>query len=182
MKKVFLIAVLICGVTLSAQSQEFKPFRVDMGVGYGLPFSDGLDGGVQFYLEPKYEVVPQIAVGFRWEGSMFAGVEEAGLSADFKLSSSYLATCDYYFTNNTFRPFAGIGLGVYNIGGASIKVADQEIDVEGKSNFGAGIRAGFDASHFRLALSYNYGGKTADDETFHFFGATVGFYIGGGKK
>ncbi|MDR0753945.1 MAG: porin family protein [Prevotellaceae bacterium] len=181
MKKLLFIAVLICGVALSAQSQEFKPFRVDAGIGYALPFSDALDGGIQFYLEPKYEVAPQIAVGLRWEGSLFAGVEQEGQSVDVKLSSAYMVTGDYYFNNNKFRPFAGLGLGLYSIGAASVTVNDQTVEGEAKNNFGAMIRAGFDISHFRLALSYNYGGKSGD-ETFHFFGATIGFYLGGGRK
>ncbi|MDR1347376.1 MAG: hypothetical protein LBJ63_02950 [Prevotellaceae bacterium] len=186
MKKFLFIAVLFCGVALSAQSQEFKPFRVDMGLGYGLPFSDGLKGGVQFYLEPKYEIAPQIAVGFRWEGSLFAGDDVEGQSVDVKLSSAFMATGDYYFNNNKFRPFVGLGLGLYSIGGASVDVAVEDVPVatveaEGKNNFGALIRAGFDVSHFRFALSYTYGGKMGD-ETFHFLGVTIGFYLGGGKN
>ncbi|MDR2449026.1 MAG: hypothetical protein LBD52_03610 [Prevotellaceae bacterium] len=177
MKKLLFSVVLFCGVALSVQAQDFKPFRVDGGVGYGLPFTEGLDGGVLFYLEPKYEIIPQLSVGIRWEGSLFAGSEE-GVSV--KLSSAYMATGDYFFTNNKFRPFVGLGLGAYSIGGSSIEVNSQTIDVEGKTNFGALLRAGFDVSHFRLALAYNYGGKM--EETFHFFSATVGFYIGGGKK
>jgi outer membrane protein X len=181
MKKLLFIAVLICGVALSAQSQEFKPFRVDAGIGYGLPFTKTLDGGVQFYLEPKYEVAPQLAVGLRWEGSLFAGVEEEGESVDVKLSSSYMVTGDYYFNNNKFRPFVGLGLGLYSIGGASVSVGDTTVESEGKNNFGALLRAGFDISHFRFSLSYNYGGKVGD-ETFHFLGATIGFYLGGGRN
>jgi outer membrane protein X len=173
MKKLLLSAALLCGIALSVQAQDFKPFRVDGGVGYGLPFTEGLDGGVLFYLEPKYEVIPQLSVGIRWEGSLFAG---EGLDA--KLSSAYMATGDYFFTNNKFRPFAGLGLGAYSIANADF---GSNGELKSKSNFGALLRAGFDVSHFRLALAYNYGGKIGE-ETFHFFSATVGFYIGGGKR
>jgi outer membrane protein X len=180
MKKLLLAVALFCGVALSAQAQEFTPFRVDGGVGYGLPFNDGLDGGVLFYLEPKYEVIPQISVGIRWEGALFAG---AGEGVSVSLSSAYMATGDYFFNNNKFRPFVGLGLGAYSIGGTSVKddQTNLTIEVDGKTNFGALLRAGFDVSHFRLAVAYNYGGNVGD-ETFHFFSATVGFYIGGGKK
>jgi outer membrane protein X len=178
MKKLLLSAALLCGIALSAQAQDFTPFRVDGGAGYGLPFNDGLEGGVLFYLEPKYEIIPQLSVGIRWEGSLFAGATE-GISV--KLSSAYMATGDYFFTNNKFRPFVGAGLGAYAIGGSSIEIEGINIEAEGKTNFGALLRAGFDVSHLRLALAYNYGGKTGD-ETFHFFSATIGFYIGGGKK
>ena len=180
MKKILILSLaLILGIGATVQAQDFKPFRVDGGVGYGLPFTDGLDGGVLFYLEPKYEVIPQLSVGIRWEGALFAG---AGEGVSVKLSSAYMATGDWFFNNNKFRPFVGLGLGAYSIGGSSIDVQNQgKIDVEGETNFGALLRAGFDISHFRLALAYNYGGKIGE-ETLHFFSATVGFYIGGGKR
>jgi outer membrane protein X len=178
MKKLFFSIVLLCGVALTAQAQEFTPFRVDGGAGYGVPFTDGVDGGVLFYLEPKYEVIPQLSVGIRWEGALFASASE-GVSV--KLSSAYMATGDYFFNNNKFRPFVGLGLGAYSIGGAEIEINGQTLESDGDTNFGALLRAGFDVSHFRLALAYNYGGKSGD-ETFHFFSATVGFYIGGGKR
>jgi outer membrane protein X len=178
MKKLLLAIVLFCGVSLYAQAQEFTPFRVDAGAGYGIPFNEGLDGGVLFFVEPKYEVIPQVSVGVRWEGALFAsGTEGVSIS----LSSAYMATGDYFFTNNKFRPFAGLGLGAYMIGGASVEIANQTVKTDGTTNFGAMVRAGFDVSHFRLALSYNYGGNVGD-ETFHFFGATVGCYFGGGKR
>ncbi|MDR3226996.1 MAG: hypothetical protein LBT56_04930 [Prevotellaceae bacterium] len=185
MKKFLFTAVLICGFALTMQAQEFKPFRVDAGLGYGLPFTEGLDGGVQFYVEPKYEIVDQIAVGLRWEGSLFAGTNVDGSSADVKLSSAYLLTGDYYISNNKFRPFVGLGLGVYSIAGASasVSVGNEGITVDdkAKNNFGALLRAGFDVSHFRFAVSYNYGGKVGN-ETYHFLGVTIGFYLGGGKN
>jgi outer membrane protein X len=182
MKKILFTAVLICGLALTMQAQEFKPFRFDAGLGYGLPLTKSLDGGIQFYLEPKYEIADQIAVGLRWEGSLFAGADVNGASADVKLSSAYFATGDYYINNNKFRPFVGIGLGIYSIGGVSVSSGENSVETDAKSNFGALIRAGFDVSHFRFAVSYNYGGKTAGDETFHFLGVTIGFYLGGGKN
>jgi outer membrane protein X len=181
MQKFFLFIALFCGLAMSVQAQggDFVPFRVDGGMGYGSPFNESLNGGVLFYLEPKYEIVPQISAGLRWEGALFAGV---GDNVSVKLTSSYMLTGDYYFTNNKFRPFAGLGLGAYKIAGAEVEVANVTTpDVDATTNFGFLLRAGFDISHFRLALAYNYGGKTGN-ETFHFFSATIGFYIGGGKR
>jgi outer membrane protein X len=179
MKKFLFLSVLLLGVAFTVQSQDFKPFRVDGGLGYGIPFGNAYDGGVLFYLEPKYEIASQIAVGLRWEGTLFAGAAVDGESASASLSSGYLATGDYYFNNNKFRPFAGIGLGLHRIAGVSID--DESIEGEGKTNFGGLVRAGFDVSHFRFTLSYNYAGKIGN-ETHHYLGVTAGFYIGGGKK
>ncbi|MDR1591558.1 MAG: hypothetical protein LBS16_01550 [Prevotellaceae bacterium] len=181
MKKLLFATVFICGVALSAQAQGFSPFRVDGGIGYGLPFTPSLNGGVLFYAEPRFELTEYvslpIAVGLRWEGSLFGGANENNVSL--KMSSSYLLTGDYYFTNNKFRPFAGLGLGICHIGGVSGN--NSGVDGGGNSNFGALLRAGFDVAHFRLTLAYNYGGTNVG-ETFHYFGATLGFYIGGGQN
>jgi len=192
MKKIFVVLALLAGSMsfVMAQDVEFKPFRVDAGVGYAIPFTEGLDGGVSMYLEPKYEIVPQIALGLRWEGAFLAGAsdDELGIKGKVQLNSSYLLTGDYYLNNNKFRPFVGLGLGFYQIAGAS---ADLSFDLEDfgsvdagvadKTNFGGMLRAGFDASHFRLTVSYNYGGKVFD-ETYSYLGISLGFYIGGGKK
>jgi hypothetical protein len=186
MRNFLLMAVLFCSVTLTAQSQEFYPFRVDGGLGYGSPFGKNYDGGLTFYVEPKYAVLDKLAVGIRWEGSLFIGITGAERSARANLSSGYLATGDYYFLNSTFRPFAGIGLGVHSIAGvsASVDVDNPNAEVSGvesKTNFGGLIRAGADFAHMRLTLSYNYAGKIGN-ETHHYWGISFGFYIGGGRK
>ena len=185
MKKIILVFGFLCCLNVvMAQGYEFKPFRFDAGIGYGIPFEKNLDGGVSFYLEPKYAISNQIALGLRWEGAVFVGVHDNGESGDAKLNSNYLLTGDYYLNNNTFRPFVGAGLGFYSIAGASGLTADTDpgtLDLSAKTNFGAMLRAGFDVSHFRFTLSYNYGGK-AGDETHQYLGISAGFYIGGGKK
>ncbi|MDR2562963.1 MAG: hypothetical protein LBC98_03370, partial [Prevotellaceae bacterium] len=112
MKRLFIAIALICGVAVSAQAQDFKPFRVDGGVGYGIPLSDGMDGGVLLYLEPKYAVTDKISAGLRWEGSLFAAATEGDMKASVQLNSAIMATGDYYFNSNKFRPFAGLGLGL----------------------------------------------------------------------
>jgi opacity protein-like surface antigen len=182
MKKFLFAAVLLFGVAFAAQSQEYKPFRVDGGLGYGIPFGDAYEGGVLFYVEPKYALNDKIAVGLRWEGALFGG---AGEGVSIGLSSGYLATGDYYFITNKFRPFVGLGLGAHKIGAATFDVQGEDValagEVEGKTNFGGLVRAGFDFVHLRFALSYNYAGKIGT-ETHHYLGITVGFYIGGGKK
>jgi len=177
MKKLFVVSLVLLAFSLSASAQDFKPFRVDGGIGYGIPFNEGLDGGILFYLEPKYEVIPQLSVGIRWEGAFFGGGSDEGVSI--KMSSGYLATGDYYFNNNSFRPFVGAGLGVFASGGASVNVGTETIKVDGSTNFATMVRAGFDISHFRLTASYNL---AFDEDTLNFLAITVGFYIGGGKK
>jgi len=177
MKKFFLVPLFVLALSLSANSQDFKPFRLDAGAGYGIPFPEGLNGGLLFYVEPKYEIAPQISVGIRWEGSLFGGAEE-GVSI--KLSAGYMATGDYYFNNESFRPFVGIGAGVFAVGGMDIEEEGETIKGEGATNFAAMARVGFDYSHFRLTASYNH--AFTEGKAFNFIALTVGFYIGGGKR
>jgi len=175
MKKLFLISFSVMALCFSAMAQDFRPFRVDAGLGYSIPFNDGFNGGILFYLEPKYEVIPQVSVGLRWEGALFGGGNAEGVSI--AMSSGYLLTGDYHFNNNRFRPFAGIGLGGFARGGVS--ASDTDFDVDAGTSFATMLRAGIDVSHFRLAASYN---MAFGDEMFHHFAITVGFYIGGGRR
>jgi len=182
MKNLILTTLLSVALFASThvQAQEFQPLRVDAGVGYSIPFPKGYDGGIMFYLEPKYEIAPQIAAGIRWEGAFFGG---GGEGISMKMGSSYMATGDYYVNNNKFRPFVGLGLGAHSAGGATLKVNTGlgEIDtkIDGSTDFAAMLRAGFDYSHFRFTVAYE---QAFAKETFNYLTLSVGFYIGGGKK
>ena len=197
MKKLFVVVILFCSI-LTVHAEEFKAFRVDLGLGFAIP-EDG--GGVILSFEPKYAVIPQLALGFRIEAAaMVQGIYNLTSegyvkddNASAKLNGSYLLTGDYYFTNKKFRPFGGLGLGIYNLYGAEINGVSEELDlgaVEGKNNFGFMLRAGFDISHFRLSIEYNIAGKVkyevsnnADlSSSYNYLGIKANVYIGGGVK
>jgi outer membrane protein X len=178
-------------VGASAQSESeriFKPFKVDVSLGFALPMGGGTGakGGVLFAIEPKYAVVEQIAVGIRMEGAGMAravidnGTEVVG---EAQLNGSYLLTGDYYFSNNTFRPFLGAGAGLYSIAGAAVNSNDplQEEDVFTERNFGVMLRGGFEAGHFRLGIEYNIAGKTSFSTNNDYLGFKLGVCIGGGR-
>ena len=195
MKKLFVVVILFCSI-LTVHAEEFKAFRVDLGLGYAIS-EDG--EGVILSFEPKYAVIPQLALGFRIEAAAMVqgvynytseGVFLKDDNASAKLNGSYLLTGDYYFTNKKFRPFGGLGLGIYSLYGAEINGATEELGaVEGKNNFGFMLRAGFDVSHFRLSIEYNIAGKVkyevsnADLSTsFNYLGIKANVYFGGGVK
>jgi len=189
MRNLTLLVVTGClfFATTSANAQtEFKPFRVDLGLGFAI--ADG-GGGVLFNFEPKYAVIPQLSVGVKFELDLIVRdivVSSSGETANATAQGigSYLATADYHLTQNTFRPFVGAGLGIYQIAAATASASSYGGDVEvgGSNNFGAMLRAGFDVSHFRLALAYNFAGKDVLDNNTGFFSITAGAYIGGGRK
>ena len=195
MKRLFVIAILFCGI-LSANAQEFKAFRVDLGLGYAIP-KDG--GGVILSFEPKYAVIPNVAVGLRMEAAGMAQVsyemvngQVQEVSGSVKLNGSYLLTGDYYFTNEKFRPYAGLGLGIYSLAGAeasSNTTIVNDSNVAEANNFGFMLRAGFDISHFRLSVEYNIAGKVKSDilgreysSSYNYLGIKANVYIGGGVK
>src|SRR4051812_38796300 len=115
MKKIFLVLTVGVIFSLSAIAQDksdLKPFKCDVSFGYAIPSGSGSKGGLLFVVEPKYSIMDsKLALGLRLEGTVvarFGGYDQDGYPTDasVKFSSSYLATGDYYFTDNyKFRPF-----------------------------------------------------------------------------
>jgi hypothetical protein len=203
MKKFCLLLTLGAIVSLSAVAQNatsLKPFKVDVSVGYAIPGGSGAKGGVLFAIEPKYAVMSQLALGLRMEAAVvargFANVESeaAEVELDVKASSSYLLTGDYYFTGNySFRPFGGIGAGIYSIAAAQVATdgnGNATTIGSAGNKFGGLVRAGFEAGHFRLGLEYNLVPKTKIDagsgQTIEskngYIGMKLGVCIGGGRR
>src|SRR6187551_1229759 len=122
MKKIT-FSILCIGLVLVSSAQSFKPFKVDVSTGYAIPGGQGAKGGILFALEPKYAVIPNLSVGLRFEAAIMARgySDQAGSNTevDVKAAGSYLATADYYLTENTVRPFAGAGVGLFSLASAS---------------------------------------------------------------
>ena len=201
MKNLLVILTFCSILTFSAKSQgsNFKPFKVDVSLGYAIPGGKGSKGGVLFAIEPKYAVISNLSVGLRMEGAVvarFSGYDENGAPMDVsvKASGSYLATGDYYFnTNSAFRPFTGAGAGIFSL--ASIETNSTSGEVSAGTKFGGMVRTGFELSHFRLGLEYNIVPKTTFegyDENGNltsgltsnnsYIGIKVGVCIGGGSR
>lgn len=205
MKKLLTLFALVLLVAVGANAQEFKKFRWNLGLGYAIPGGSGAKGGVLIHSEPAYRISDQLLVGLRME---FAGmvrgyaddVETAGI--DLSFAGSYALTGQYYFNNNTFRPFVGAGIGLYSLASVEGLVSvDQSHYYVGESGSKLGFfpRVGFDAGHFNLQFEYNLVGKTDlvgyDSETGipdsgaptmssknSYIGIKIGCFIGGGRK
>ena len=201
MKKCFLILAFGTIVSVSATAQsgsDLKPFKVDVSLGYALPGGSGAKGGVLFAVEPKYAVQSQIAVGLRMEAAViarFSGYDADGYpnNASVKAAGSYLATGDYYFSDNySFRPFAGAGAGIFSL--ASAEINSDEGAVSGGTKFGGMVRGGVEMSHFRIGIEYNIVPTTkfagfdnnGDPATLtsknSYLGIKLGVCIGGGPR
>ncbi len=208
MKKTLLLIGFIGAALLTAQAQEYKPVKVGLGLGYASPGGDGAKGGVLLYLEPAYRVNDQIAVGLRLETAVMARgvtVTSGGTSvtsdAEVKANASYTVNGQYYFSNNNFRPFAGLGLGIYSLASASVSVSGGGSSASASaaaSKFGFYPRLGFDVGHFTMQIEYNIIPSTTDEITVSsgtsgtsvltsesknsYLGIKAGFFIGGGKN
>ena len=203
MKKFCLVLTLGAVLSLSAMAQEsdLKPFKCDVSLGYAIPGGSGSKGGILFVVEPKYGFMNnRLFGGFRMEGAMvarFGGTYDMyGDPQDIsiKFSSSYLLTGDYYFTDNyKFRPFAGVGGGVFILAGIESNSNSDELSTGTK--FGGMVRAGIELSHFRLGFEYNLVPKTTftgwdqngDPVTGltsknSYIGIKIGACIGGGPR
>src|SRR5437763_4539550 len=141
MKKTMFIAFILGSAVLAnAQSKPtFRPFKVDFALGYAVPSGSGSKGGVLFAVEPKYAVRDNISVGLRIEAAVTAraSIDQSGqeVSGSAKASASYLLTGDYYLSNNQFRPFVGIGAGIYSL-------ASVDISSTGNGEVAAGTKFG----------------------------------------
>ena len=202
MKNLLAIFILSSTITLSTKGQDavnLKPFKVDLSIGYAIPGGEGTKGGIVLAVEPKYAVIPNLAVGLRMEGAIiakFSGYDEDGnaMNTKVKAAGSYLATGDYYFTNNyALRPFAGAGAGIFSLAG--IEVNSSSENISGGSKFGGMVRGGIEAGHFRIGVEYNIVPKTTFEgydsngnyvtgltSSNNYIGIKIGACIGGGRK
>lgn len=122
----FALGTIVSFSAIAQSKSDLKPFKVDLSLGYAIPGGSGAKGGVLFAVEPKYAVVSNISVGLRMEAAVvarFSGYDAEGYpnNASVKAAGSYLATGDYYFSDNySFRPFAGAGAGIFSLAGAEV--------------------------------------------------------------
>lgn len=186
-KQLSILTALFFLFTLTTQAQEgggdriFKKFKVDVSLGYAIPQKiegSGKSGGVLFAIEPKYAVMDELSVGLRIEGAAMAKVDMEGETGNVKVNASYLATGDYYFSNNKFRPFGGVGAGMFTSASANTDMEDDELDnLPVNSNFGFMVRGGFEYGHLRVGVEYNIVADKAG-----YLGLKIGAVIGGGRK
>jgi len=210
MKTKLLLTCFALACFLAAPAQNFKKFRVGIGVGYARPSGSGSQGGGLVYLEPSCRLGDAYSLGLRMEWAMVAsGLSGSAIDMEsFDLSSqaSYTLNMQYYLGINNFRPFLGVGLGLYNLSAIKTDVIVLDgIDPTGQgqpqthaesvslsdaqSKFGFYPRFGFDVGHFTLSIDYNFipNARTTvsgSDASFRnsYLGVRLGANFGGGRK
>jgi hypothetical protein len=201
MKKITSVLCIVVLAAVAAHAQDYKKFRVGLGLGHARPGGDGAKAGLLFFLEPGYRINDAMLVNLRMEfAAMARGIAGADGSADFDVttSGSYTLNFQYFFMSETFRPFAGLGFGTYSCKGASASVSsgqsDVTIGVADANKIGFYPRVGFDAGHFQLSIDYNIIGATKEsfdlgsgqtidlEQKNSYLGLRLGLTIGGGRK
>jgi len=192
MKKITYVLALSLLVTSIGYAQDYKKFRVGLGLGYAAASGYGSGGGVIFTFEPSYRIQDNLSIGLRMEGAAITrGYSQTVNNASFDVAAigSYTINGQYYFGSGDFRPFAGLGLGLYSLAGVSGSSSGTNITAtEAESKFGFYPRIGFDFHHFSMSADYNIVPPTKDllggtgEFKNSYFGIRLGFFIGGGKK
>ena len=195
MKRILFVLFVLVG--FSASAQEYKPFKVNVSIGYAKPLTSGVSGGVLFAVEPKYGLSDNFDLGLRLEAAVVArGVVYNGNTStgDVGAFGSYLLTGNYLFGKGGIRPFLGLGVGLYSIGSAGTVVVNngqtnQDITFVSDTKFGGMIRGGIKAGHFVAAVEYNAAPTTENrlanttiTSENAYLGIKVGFDIGGGRR
>lgn len=201
MKKLLLVVLGVFMFAGASYAQDFKPFKIGLGLGYAIPGGEGAGGGILIYGEPMYRVNDAIAVGLRLETALVvkADINPDGTMGDnSKVAGigSYTLGGQYYFSNGGFRPLVGAGFGLYSVSTAAINDNTTSLDAgwEKQSKFGFYPRVGFDAGHFNFMLEYNLipsseieatdmnGNATTIDVKNSYFSIKAGVSILGGRR
>jgi hypothetical protein len=165
MKYLWVFCLATLSISSSALSQDYKSFKVGLGLGYAL-LNDGTGAGI-LTLEPAYRTSDDFAIGLRIEAGA-TGYYEG------KSFGSYTANLQYYFNEDTFRPFIGSGLGLYQFGNG-----------DNGARFGFYPRVGFDLEHFTMSFDFNILPVTSDaiyNDLSSYIHLRIGMCIGGGKR
>jgi hypothetical protein len=179
MKRTLLTVALLASIALPsggrAQAPSYQPIRFDVTVYGGYAPADANAYGGGLVLEPKYNLLDQLAVGLRLEWGAFVtqdiradgGTGQAEISQSARAVGAYLAKADWFFTTSGVRPFAGLGHGLYRIASGSQSVSGTTGTVvqraESFQGFGVAPQVGVNFGGFRLAATYHL--ITGGDQT-----------------
>jgi hypothetical protein len=187
MKKLILLAALVGSTLLvMGQSQDFRSFKFDVGLGYALPSNGtGTQGGATFTLQPHFRLSDEFALGVRIEAAAVGYKNNSTGDVNVSALASTCLSAEYYLSNGGFRPFIGAGIGLFDQEHVSGNTNNND-NGDGSSgvtesarttNFGAYPVLGFEAGHFRMSVEYNFTGKGNNYAAFK-----IGAFFGGGSK
>lgn len=183
--KALFFALLGClsWVNVTAQDRQFKPFKVEIAGGVGVPTSGRV--GYLLSLEPKYALNDQVTIGLRTESFVIFQKPFANLSTVGTLHiRSYSLSSDRYFKlGGQTRLSTGAAIGIYQYARGTANRDDyKSLTLNEFSSIKPGIapRIGLELSHFRVGVEYNLVLQQAD-QNINYVSAKVGLLLGGGR-
>ena len=213
MRSLLTLLALLTVLAGSPQAQDFKPFQLYLAAGYQLP-SSYWEEGLAIALEPAYRIDDNISVGLRLQAGDFYRVLEGDLDGtpyswvDYSRCISLTLNGKYYFTDTSFRPYAGFGLGLYDLRGSPFykgirgfsNASPTQYRIGGVRKFGFYPRIGFDWWHLNFNVDLNLVGPTdamvrksdvrpgerskvaTTTVKNNYVALTLGFFLFGGKR
>lgn len=192
--KFFTLFLLLFICSQQGIGQNFKKFKVGVGLGRSLSAAGNVKGGVILFLQPAYRINDRFQLGVRFESTKMYSekFENNGKSySRYLFVRSATLNGQYYFNDKQLlRPFVGMGLGYYHPFMTEYKGRNSNnlTKSNGGNRFGFYPRAGFDYGHFTFFLDANFipGKSTYFDHTDacnnSYFSLHIGGNFGGGKK
>ncbi len=192
MKKIATLVFFL--LAFGATAQDFKPFKVNTSLGFAKPTDAGSSGGLLLSIEPKYGINDQIDLGLRIEGALMARAARVNgklTDTELKFAGSYVLTGTYLLSPEKFRPYVGVGAGLFTTGGLSFSESN-DIGAQAARKLGTMGRVGFKYGHFNVGVEYNYVPSTKYTANLtnntvavvkannSYVGFKLGFDIGGG--
>jgi hypothetical protein len=152
-----------------------------MGASYANPSGDELDAGIGFYVNPKFHMNDNLLLGLKYETTAIGAANDDFL--DVSKIVCYASTIDYYVSSENLRPFAGLDIGIYELGSISNTLMNNTVEIELGSKFGIAPKIGVSFGHLDLTLQDNI--IFDQNERFNDFNHTsikLGFHLGGGEN
>lgn len=177
------LSCLSWAASVQAQDRQYKPFKVEIAGGVGIPTSGRV--GYLASIEPKYAINDQVSVGLRNESLAIFQKPFGNLSTIGTLTvRSYSLTSDRYFNlAGRKRLSAGAAVGIYQYARGTANRDDYKPlthDDFSPIQLGLAPRIGLELSHLRVGIEYNLMlGQL--DQPINYFAAKVGLIIGGGR-
>lgn len=159
---------------------KYRSFRIDAGGTYSNPSGEELKAGIGFYVNPKFHMTDNLLLGVKYENTALDSEDDSGLTVPEIVS--YTATIDYYVTSSNIRPFAGVDIGIYELGTIEAEIFEPK-GFELGSKFGLAPKIGLSFKHLDFTLQCHM--IFDQNERFDDFNHTsfkFGFHLGGGKN
>jgi hypothetical protein len=147
---------------ISARAQALKRFRIEAGNGLAAPSGTGYKTAMIFYVEPSVNLSDFTSLGLRLEHVQPVVINRTNIRLVPASLLSYMINVQHYLTKKPFRPYVGIGFGLYY---ALDHDQDDNSVNPSPSQLRLGFypRIGFDIHHFTCSLDYNVVPNTEHD-------------------